>query len=96
MKKMEKMEIIEKRLKENKNAEVLDRLDVVWAENKNSKDEDLISRIGEIFNLLGRSSDALNCFNAVLKLNSENKKAQNHVEMLQSIFKYYCKDLRNP
>jgi len=93
---MEKMEIIEKILKENKNTEVLERLDIVWAENKNSKDESLILRIGEIFNLLGRSADALNCFNAVLKLNPENKKAQSYVEMLQSIFKYYCKDLRNP
>jgi len=90
------MEIVEKLLKDSKNDQVLERLDIIWAENKKSKDESLILRIGEIFNLLGRSADALNCFNAVLKLNPANKKAKNYVEMLQNIFSYYCKDLRNP
>ena len=52
--------------------------------------------LGIIYNSNAEFSQALNCFNAVLRLNSENTKARTYVNMINSILDYYCKDLLNP
>lgn len=58
--------------------------------------EEKLLLLGELFYNQGRSIDALNKFNAVLKLNSENTKASAYVKMINDILNFYHKDLLNP
>ncbi len=51
---------------------------------------------GELCYRLGKSTDALNKFNAVLRLNPENEKARAYVEMINGVLDFFCKDLLNP
>ena len=59
-------------------------------------DEHLLLCLGELIYDEGHMTDALNRFNAVLRLNPENRKAQNYVAIIRNIMGYYCKDLLNP
>lgn len=58
--------------------------------------EEKLLLLGELFYNQGRSIDALNKFNAVLKLNPENTKASAYVKMINDILNFYHKDLLNP
>ena len=58
--------------------------------------EELLLYLGELIYAEGRMTDALNKFNAVLRLNPDNKKAENYKRMIDGILGYYCKDLLNP
>lgn len=58
--------------------------------------EEKLLLLGELFYNQGRSIEALNKFNAVLKLNSENTKASAYVKMINDILNFYHKDLLNP
>ena len=60
------------------------------------QEETILLRLGELIYAEGRMPDALNKFNAVLRLNPDNQKARNYVTMIQGILGYYCKDLFNP
>lgn len=60
------------------------------------KNETLLLQLGELLYAEGRMTDALNKFNAILRLNPEQVKAQNYVTMIRNILDYYCKDLLNP
>lgn len=60
------------------------------------KDENGILQLGELLYASGKMTEALNKFNAVLRLNSDNRKAANYKTMINSILGYYCKDLLNP
>ncbi|MDR0982451.1 MAG: tetratricopeptide repeat protein [Culturomica sp.] len=61
-----------------------------------SEDENLLLTLGELYYRKGRQADALNKFNAVLRLNPNNRKAANYVSMINGILDYFCKDLLNP
>lgn len=63
---------------------------------QNDKDEDLLLLLGESLYAGGKMSEALNQFNALLRLNPDCRKAQNYVTMINNILGYYCKDLLNP
>lgn len=58
--------------------------------------EELLLQLGELLYAEGRMTDALNRFNAVLRLNPNNRKAGNYTTMINNILGYYCKDLLNP
>lgn len=58
--------------------------------------EDDLLWLGELIYAEGNMTLALNKFNAVLRLNPDNKKAYNYVTMIHGILGYYCKDLLNP
>ena len=59
-------------------------------------DEQLLLQLAELLYAEGRMTDALNKFNAVVRLNAENLKARNYVKMIHDILNYYNKDLLNP
>lgn len=59
-------------------------------------DEALLLQLGELLFAEGKKTEAMNKFNAVLRLNPENVKAQNYITMIRSILDYFCKDLLNP
>lgn len=60
------------------------------------KDENGILQLGELLYASGKMTEALNKFNAVLRLNPDNRKAANYKTMINNILGYYCKDLLNP
>lgn len=64
--------------------------------NRQPDDEASWLILGELMYAEGRMTDALNQFNAVLRLNPGNRKARNYVTMINNILGYYCKDLLNP
>ena len=63
---------------------------------ENGQDEQGLLWLGELIYATGRLSEALNKFNAVLRLNPENRKARNYVAMINSLLGYSCTDLLNP
>lgn len=58
--------------------------------------EDMLLLLGELIYTEGRMAEALNRFNAVLRLNPAHQKARNYVTMIDNILGYYCKDMFNP
>lgn len=66
-----------------------------WGQER-MEDEALLLQWGELLYADGKMTEALNKFNAVLRLNPEHSKARNYVTMINSILGYYCKDLLNP
>lgn len=58
--------------------------------------EEALLALGELVYAEGEMTQALNKFNAVLRLNPDNRKARNYVTMITGILGYYCKDLLNP
>lgn len=63
---------------------------------KERPDENSLMQLAESLYAEGRITDALNRFNTVLRLNAENLKARNYVQMIRNILDYYNKDLLNP
>ena len=58
--------------------------------------EEKLLLLGELYYKEGRSVEALNKFNAVLKVNPDNTKAAAYVTMINDILNFYHKDLLNP
>ena len=63
---------------------------------KEYADEKCLMQLAELLYEEGRMTDALNRFNAVVRLNAGNLKALNYVKMINDILNYYNKDLLNP
>lgn len=63
---------------------------------EHGEDEEILLCLGELVYAEGQMPAALNKFNAVLRMNPENRKAANYVNMINGILDYYCKDLLNP
>lgn len=64
--------------------------------NERKEDEEALLLLGELIYAEGRMPEALNKFNAVLRLEPDNQKARNYVTMINNILGYYCKDMFNP
>lgn len=77
-----------------KRQEAIRLLEICLEEQQN--DENILLMLGELIYAEGRMPEALNRFNAVLRLNPENLKARNYVTMINNILGYYCKDMFNP
>lgn len=60
------------------------------------QEESLLYELGVIYHGMADYRQALNCFNAVLRLNDDHKQARTQVEMINSILNYFNKDLLNP
>lgn len=60
------------------------------------RQEELLLLLGELYYKQGKTIEALNKFNAVLRLNPGHKKAQTYVEMINNVLDFYYKDLLNP
>ncbi len=58
--------------------------------------EEKLLLLGELYYKEGRSVEALNKFNAVLKINPDNVKAAAYVTMINDVLNFYYKDLLNP
>ena len=91
------MEYMEKKidalLEAGKRGEAIRELEEYLQEHT---DEQLLLQLAELLYAEGRMTDALNKFNAVVRLNAENLKARNYVKMIHDILNYYNKDLLNP
>lgn len=85
---------VQELLKAGRRKEAIDILEESVRENGGN--EELLLQLGELIYAEGRMTDALNKFNAVLRLNPDNRKAGNYVRMINNILGYYCKDLLNP
>ena len=59
-------------------------------------EELVLMQLGELIYAEGQMANALNKFNAVLKINPVNKKAAAYVTMINDVFDFYHKDLLNP
>lgn len=85
---------VQELLKAGRRKEAIDILEESVRENGGN--EEMLLQLGELIYAEGRMTDALNKFNAVLRLNPDNRKAGNYVRMINNILGYYCKDLLNP
>ncbi|MDR2130703.1 MAG: hypothetical protein LBP56_05995 [Odoribacteraceae bacterium] len=52
--------------------------------------------LGVIYNGVADFPRALNCFNAVLRVNRDHLQARAYVEMINGILNYYSRELLNP
>ncbi|WP_251623465.1 tetratricopeptide repeat protein [Odoribacter lunatus] len=60
------------------------------------EEEEMLLLLGELYYKKGKSIQALNKFNAVLRKNPDNIKAHTYVTMINNILNFYHKDLLNP
>lgn len=79
---------------EGKRTETIRLLEQRVSERK--EDGEALLLLGELIYAEGRMPEALNKFNAVLRLEPDNQKARNYVTMINNILGYYCKDMFNP
>lgn len=79
---------------EGKRTEAIRLLEQRVSERK--EDGEALLLLGELIYAEGRMPEALNKFNAVLRLEPDNQKARNYVTMINNILGYYCKDMFNP
>lgn len=84
---------IEELLKNGQRAEAIACLEEYL---KTETDEALLMQLGELLFADGKKTEAMNKFNAVLRLNPDNTKARNYITMIRGILDYFCKDLLNP
>ncbi|MEG0795707.1 MAG: tetratricopeptide repeat protein [Odoribacter sp.] len=85
---------IEELLKSGHQAEAIGCLEEYIQQN--ATDEECLLQLGELLYAEGKMTEALNKFNAVIRLNPKNRKAENYSLMIRNILGYYCKDLLNP
>ena len=85
---------IEQLLDAGERQEAIQELEQYWKQDPNN--EDVLLKLGELIYAEGKMTEALNKFNALLRLNPEHQKAQNYVTMINGILEYFCKDLLNP
>lgn len=69
---------------------------VLERELSHRESEEKLLLLGELYYKEGRSVEALNKFNAVLRVNPANAKAAAYVTMIDDILNFYHKDLLNP
>jgi len=85
---------VEELLGAGKRTEAIQILEEYWKQNP--QDEEVLLKLGELIYAEGKMTDALNKFNALLRLNPNHQKARNYVTMINGILDYFCKDLLNP
>lgn len=85
---MEKLNVL---LEEKKYDEIIESL-----EGRSDLGEEKLMLLGISYYANGRTIDALNKFNAVLRINPDNKRAANYVQMINSVLDFFNKDLLNP
>lgn len=78
---------------EGKVAEAISELEKMPSERQ---DKEWLFTIGELYYRMGRHTDALNKFNALLRLEPEHVQATAYVRMIHEILDFFCKDLLNP
>lgn len=88
------MEQVRKLIEEGKRGEAILKLEELLKQSGDQEGQLLL--LGELIYAEGKMAEALNKFNAVLRLNPENTKARNYVTMINNILGYYCKDMFNP
>jgi len=76
--------------------QIKEAIEMLEQEVKLQESEEKLLLLGELYYKEGRSVDALNKFNAVLKINPVNKKAAAYVTMINDVLDFYHKDLLNP
>ncbi|MDL2251589.1 hypothetical protein LJC12_01930 [Odoribacter sp. OttesenSCG-928-J03] len=86
-------EKVEKLIASGKEEEAIAELETYLADKP---DEELLLMLGELYYRRARNTDALNKFNAVLRINPDNHKAKNYITMINNVLDYFCKDLLNP
>lgn len=59
-------------------------------------EEEALLCLGELYYKKGDTRNALNKFNAVLRINPDNKKASTYVRMINDVLDYFHKDNVNP
>lgn len=75
---------------------IKEAIDVLEQEVSQRENEEKLLVLGELYYKEGKSVEALNKFNAVLKVNPANVKAAAYVTMINDILNFYHKDLLNP
>ena len=65
-------------------------------ENGAGERETVLVELGTVYYAKGDTTQALNHFNEVVRINPENTKAKTYLDMINGILNYYCKDLLNP
>ena len=64
---------------------------------KNEGERELVLlEVGAVYYARGNTTQALNHLNEVMRINPENMKAKNYLDMINGILNYFCKDLLNP
>ncbi len=64
---------------------------------KNEGERELVLlELGAVYYAMGNTTQALNHLNEVMRINPENMKAKNYLDMINGILNYFCKDLLNP
>ena len=86
-------EEVKKLIGDNERGKAIQVLEA-YPEIQNS--EMLLLQLGELLFAESKMTEALNKFNAVIRINPENRKAINYVTMIRGIMDYYNKDLLNP
>jgi len=65
-------------------------------EKNEGERETVLLELGAVYYAMGDTTRALNHLNEVVRINPENRKAKNYLDMINGILDYYCKDLLNP
>lgn len=65
-------------------------------EKNEGERETVLLELGAVYYAMGDTMRALNHLNEVMRINPENRKAKNYLDMINGILDYYCKDLLNP
>lgn len=63
---------------------------------KNKENIDALIGCGKVFHKKGDFKMALNCYYKVLEVDESNAVAKTSIEMINSIFNFYNKDMYNP
>ncbi|MDR1756809.1 MAG: tetratricopeptide repeat protein [Culturomica sp.] len=87
------MEEIRKLIENNQTEEAIRRLESVDGLPEN---EEALLLLGELYYRQGRSTDALNRFNAILRNHPDHAKAKAYVEMINDVLDFFYKDRLNP
>lgn len=83
---------IEKLIKEGKLQEAISELE----KKALPRNETDLLELGELYYRTGKNTEALNLFNAVLRLNPENSKARTYISMINEVLDFFYKDMLNP
>lgn len=78
---------------EGKVTEAISELEKMPVEQQ---DKEWLFVVGELYYRIGRHTDALNKFNAFLRLEPGHVQATAYVRMINEILDFFCKDLLNP
>ena len=65
-------------------------------EQNEGERELVLLELGVVYNAMGETMLAINRLNEVMRINPENRKAKDYLDMINGILDYFCKDLLNP